>query len=117
MVQLRADQAPRRPHPRAPRESSTVPAPDAVAAERVKEAIRRAFTSAKRPSDGALHESEESDEGSSVLEAHFRDKHDWRTLTPEFLDQAPDGWASPLTFFSDEAFRYFLPAYLIADLH
>src|SRR5436309_3231315 len=78
--------------------------------------IRQAFTSAKRPRDGALHQSEESDEASSVLEADFRDKHDWRTLTPEFLDQAPDGWASALTFFSDEAFRYFLPACLIADL-
>ena len=33
-----------------------------------------------------------------------------------FLDQAPAGYSSALSFFSDEAFRYFLPAYLLADL-
>jgi len=32
------------------------------------------------------------------------------------LDRAPDGLASALSFFSDEAFRYYLQAYLIADL-
>ena len=31
------------------------------------------------------------------------------------IDRAPDGFGSALSFFSDEAFRFYLPAYLIAD--
>src|SRR5262249_39757422 len=34
----------------------------------------------------------------------------------EFIDQSPDGLASALSFFSDDAFHFFLPAYLIADI-
>ena len=37
-------------------------------------------------------------------------------MEPEFIDQAPDGLASALSFFSDEAFNFFLPAYMIADI-
>jgi hypothetical protein len=51
-----------------------------------------------------------------LLERDFQDKRDWRLLTPEFLDWAPDGFGSALSFFSDEAFRFYLPAYLIAEL-
>jgi hypothetical protein len=32
------------------------------------------------------------------------------------LDSAPDGFSSALSFFSDEAFRFYLPAYLVADI-
>ncbi|MBT9554911.1 MAG: hypothetical protein IV100_02730 [Myxococcales bacterium] len=38
--------------------------------------------------------------------------HDWRALDPRLLDF--EGGA--LSFFTDEAFRYYLPAFLIADL-
>jgi hypothetical protein len=51
-----------------------------------------------------------------LLERDFRDKTDWRVLSPEFLDSAPDGYGTALSFFSDEAFRFYLPAYLLADL-
>lgn len=46
----------------------------------------------------------------------FRDKHDWRTLKADFIDRAPMGMASALSFFSDAAHRFYLPAYLIADI-
>lgn len=81
--------------------------------ELLKADIVRAFASVERPF--ALRGSNEGDEP-YLLDEDFKDKQDWRTLDPDFLDQAPAGFASALSFFSDEAFRYFLPAYLIADL-
>src|SRR5688500_13893889 len=83
--------------------------------ERIKALIRSAFASVERPGNWALRGSNEGDEPYQV-EAAFQDKEDWRQLEPSFLDDAPDGLASALSFLSDEAFRYFLPAYLIADL-
>jgi hypothetical protein len=83
--------------------------------ERIKEQIRRAFVSAKRPPNGSLQGTIEGDEP-ALLEADFQDKHDWRTLDGAFLDQAPKGYASAFSFFSDDALRYFLPAFLMADL-
>jgi hypothetical protein len=83
--------------------------------ERLKDLIRRAFASAKRPPAGSLHDSEEGEEP-RLLEVDFADKQDWRVLDGAFLDQAPDGYGSALSFFSNEALRYFGPAYLIADL-
>jgi hypothetical protein len=43
----------------------------------------------------------------------FKSKSDWRGIEASFLD----AHASALSFFSEGGFRYFLPAYLIADLH
>ena len=83
--------------------------------ERLKEQIRQAFASAQRPPNGSLSGSGEGDEG-KLLEEEFADKHDWRALDADFLDRAPSQYASALSFFSDEALGYFLPAYLIADL-
>lgn len=84
-------------------------------AERIKERVRQAFANVERPPNGALHASDEGEEG-RLLEADFGDKRDWRALDGAFLDQAPDGFGSALSFFSPAALRYFLPAYLIADL-
>ena len=42
----------------------------------------------------------------------FGTLEDWRGIEARFLD----GHASALSFFSEAGFRYFLPAYLIADL-
>ena len=36
--------------------------------------------------------------GHALLERDFRDKPDWRVLTPEFLESAPGGFASALSF-------------------
>lgn len=87
----------------------------AVDRERVKALIVQAFSGLERPGHWALRGSSEGEEPNLVEQA-FADKDDWRTIDPEFLDKAPDGFASALSFFSDEAFRYFLPAYLVADL-
>jgi hypothetical protein len=81
----------------------------------LEEEISAAFDSVPAPPVWMLTNSREGDEP-ALLERDFRDKRDWRQLTPEFLDWAPDGFASALSFFSDEAFRFYLPAYLLADV-
>jgi Family of unknown function (DUF6714) len=83
--------------------------------ERLKAEISDAFSSVERPAGWALRGSSEGDEP-FLVEKEFQDKADWRTVDPKFLDQAPNGLASALSFLSDEAFRYYLPAYLLADL-
>jgi hypothetical protein len=81
----------------------------------LKEMVRRAFANVARPPNGTLHASDEGEEG-QLLERDFADKDDWRTVDAGFLDQAPGGFASALSFFTPQALQYFLPAYLIADL-
>ncbi len=81
----------------------------------LKQMIRGAFCDVVYPGDGCLKGSCEGDEP-YLLENEFKGKTDWTILDSAFLDQAPDGYASALSFFSDEAFRFYLPAYLIADL-
>lgn len=83
--------------------------------EEVKAQIREAFSPNQYPGDWCLKGSTEGEEP-YLVEKEFKGKTDWAALDPEFLDQAPDGFASALSFFSDEAFRFYLPAYLIADL-
>jgi hypothetical protein len=86
-----------------------------VTREQLKTLIGDAFAHVERPGNWALRGSNEGDEP-YLLEGAFADKSDWRALDARFLDRAPDGYASALSFFSDEAFRYFLPAYLLADI-
>lgn len=74
-----------------------------------------AFQDVQYPGDTYLKNSSEGTEP-FLLEQEFRGKTDWKTLEPSFLDQAPDGFSTALSFFSDEAFRFYLPAYLIADI-
>jgi hypothetical protein len=81
----------------------------------LEEQIKAAFNTVPPPPVWCLSNSREGDEPLQV-EHEFRDKRDWRVLSPELLDSAPDGLASALSFFSDEAFRFYLPAYLLADL-
>jgi hypothetical protein len=83
--------------------------------EAIKVQIRKAFAKAQYPGDRRLRNSNEGDEPSAV-ERDFHGKRDWQRLTPQFLDQAPEGWGSALSFFSHEAFCFYLPAYLIADI-
>ena len=77
--------------------------------------IRDAFCDVEYPGDWCLKGSYEGEEP-YLLENEFKGKSTWQTLDAAFLDQAPDGYGSALSFFSDEAFRFYLPAYLIADL-
>lgn len=81
----------------------------------LEEEIRAAFASVPAPPSWSLVGSSEGDEPRQVAQA-FRDKRDWRLLSPAFLDSAPNGLRSAFGFFSDEALRFFLPAYLLADL-
>jgi hypothetical protein len=83
--------------------------------EALREKIRRAFANTPRPDNSRLRDSNEGEEP-YLVEKEFSDKQDWRTLDAAFLDRAPDGFASALSFFSREALRYFLPAYMLADI-
>jgi len=84
-------------------------------AEAIKAQIREAFANVWYPGDENLRGSDLGDEPYR-LEAEFKGKTDWRTLDAGFIDQAPDGLGTALHFFSHAAFRFYLPAYLIADL-
>src|SRR5262249_18002312 len=71
--------------------------------------------SVKPPPKWHLVDSNEGDEPARVSK-EFADKTDWRTIPSEFLDRSPGGLHSALSFLSDEAFLYYLQAYMIADL-
>ena len=81
----------------------------------IKAQIREAFAGVEFPGDWCLINSREGTEP-MLLEREFKGKDDWKGLDPSFIDQAPDGFGTALSFFSDEAFHYYLPAYLLADL-
>jgi hypothetical protein len=81
----------------------------------VKAQIEKAFAAVKFPGDWCLINSREGSEP-FLLEQEFKGKDDWRSLDASFIDQAPDGFGTALSFFSDEAFHFYLPAYLPADL-
>ncbi len=82
----------------------------------VEAQVRETFADVAYPGDWCLTNSREGTEP-ALLEEEFKGKTDWRTLDPSFIDQAPDGFGTALSFFSDEAFHFYLPAYLLADLH
>ena len=83
---------------------------DAVIAQ-----VTSAFVALEYPGDWCLRGSNEGEEP-YLVEREFTGKSDWHALDPAWLDRAPGGFASALSFFSDEAFHFYLPAYLIADL-
>jgi hypothetical protein len=79
--------------------------------QRVIEHIRQAFHDTERPADVFLQGSHEGCEpGESV--APFIAVADWSQLDPAILDANNNA----LSFLSEGGFRYFLPAYMIADL-
>lgn len=80
------------------------------------ENIPTAFAKVVYPGDDNLTDSTYGEEPEALVE-DFRGKTDWRALDAAFLDQAPDGWGSALSFFSGPALRFYLPAYLIADVN
>jgi hypothetical protein len=83
--------------------------------EGLKSQIRSAFAGVEFPGDWCLRGSNDGNEP-YLLEQEFKGKSDWAALDAKFLDQAPSGYGTALCFFSDEAFRFYLPAYLIADI-
>jgi hypothetical protein len=77
----------------------------------LKTIIREAFAETPYPGDAHLRGSDVGEDPYEV-EAAFRGKTDWRILTPEFLDRHYDA----LSFLSGPGLRFYLPAYLLADL-
>jgi hypothetical protein len=73
--------------------------------ETVKAIIRTAFRQVTYPGDDYLRGSDQGYEPYYV-QRDFMGKNDWRSLDPKFIDQSPDGLASALSFFSDEAFQF-----------
>jgi len=79
--------------------------------ETVIEKIRIAFGGNDYPGDMLLQGSTEGCEPYEEV-GPFQGKEDWRIIEAGFLD----AHAGALHFFSEAGFRFFLPAYLIADL-
>ncbi len=77
----------------------------------VMEKIRSAFADAEFPGERFLQGSYEGGEPYDEV-SPFEDKRSWQDVAPSFLDVH----SSALSFFSEAGFRFFLPAYLIADL-
>jgi len=80
--------------------------PDAVI-----EIIRSAFDPDDHPGDQWLQGSFDGCEPYDEIGA-FKDLHDWRTLEPSFLDQH----YTALSFFAEAGLRYYIPAYIVADI-
>jgi hypothetical protein len=91
------------------------PASDKPTADSVKRVIYQAFATARYPGDDKLRGSDEGDEPFAV-EREFRGKRDWRSLDAQFIDRSPGGMGSALSFFSNAAFCFYMPAYLIAQI-
>ncbi len=75
------------------------------------EKITTIFADLPYPGDAFLQGSLEGSEPYEEAGA-FVGKTDWKSLPAEFLDQH----YSALSFFSEAAFRFYLPAYLAADV-
>ncbi len=86
------------------------PDPEDPAAAAVAQQVLEAFADTVCPADDALCGSKQGDEPAEYA-LEFRGR-DWRTLHPEFLQH---NYAS-LAFFTDEGYRYFLPAYVMDEL-
>jgi hypothetical protein len=84
---------------------------DSAGSKKVVDVIERAFGGNEYPGDAWLQGSREGEEPFEECGA-FVGQTDWRALTPEFLDQH----YVVLSFFSEAGFRFFMPAFLIADL-
>lgn len=77
--------------------------------------IEHAFADVAYPGDDDLTNSTYGEEPAALIK-EFRGKRDRTQLTSAFLNQAPDGWATALSFFSARALRFYLPVYLVADI-
>ena len=83
----------------------------------IRQLVRDAFRDVPPPPPWCLANSLEGEEP-RLLERDFaavRGLH-WSVLEHTFLDRAPGGFGTALSFFSDQAFRFYLPAYLLAAL-
>ncbi len=83
--------------------------------EACEKQILEAFKDVAYPMKHCISDSLEGEEP-QLLQKQFERFGHWSELTFEELDQAPDGFGSSLSFFSDEALRHFMPGYMIAEL-
>jgi hypothetical protein len=74
------------------------------------EYIRRAFARVLYPGDHLIHAAAPVDQPPEPVD-RFRGRTDWRTIKPGCLDDA-----EVLHRFTPQAFRFFLPAFMLADL-
>ena len=74
--------------------------------------IQAAFIKDGYPGDNYLQGSYEGSEPFEEVEP-FKGQQDWTNIPPKVLDSH----AGALNFFSEAGFRYFLPAYLVADIN
>ncbi|KHK54782.1 hypothetical protein PI87_14345 [Ralstonia sp. A12] len=77
---------------------------------KLEESIANAFVNVKTPPDWALVRSREGSEPAEI-EAIFRGVKDWRNLHVFKMDQD-----AVLSFLSDEAFRYYIQAFMLYDI-
>jgi hypothetical protein len=82
-----------------------------VKASEVIGIIEQAFAATPHPGDPFLLGSHDGEEPLQEVSA-FYGLADWRPLSPEFLDVH----YTALSFFSEGGFRFYLPAYLVADV-
>ena len=73
--------------------------------------IHRAFGRNEYPGDNYLLGSLEGSEPFDVVNP-FKERRDWTTIDAAFLD----AHYSALSFFSEAGFRFYLPAFLVADV-
>jgi hypothetical protein len=78
----------------------------------VIEQIYEAFGNNEYPGDNCLQGSFEGCEPYEEIEP-FKGQKDWQNIDSELLDTH----SGALNFFSEAGLRFFLPAYLMADLH
>ena len=83
---------------------------DSTTREEVIAAIEAGFARTTRPSAPFIQGSSEGCEPGEAV-APFLDLADWRGIPSPVLD----GHHEALSFFSEGGFRFFLPAYLVAD--
>ncbi len=81
--------------------------------ESMAQSIMQAFAQSAWAADAPVTES--VGEEAEAMGRAFADRPHWHTLSAAFLNAAPEGYGSALSFFSPAAFRFYLPAYLLAD--
>lgn len=84
---------------------------DTISKDKLIQLITIAFSEVEFPGNNNLIHSSYGDEP-LLVSNHFSGKNDWKKLTPEFLD-----FDGALSFLSDEAFRFYIPAFMIADIN
>jgi hypothetical protein len=82
-----------------------------ASADAIIEKVRGAFRRVPYPGDAFLQGSFDGCEPYDEIQ-HFKGKTEWAGLEPAFLDQR---YCAP-GFFSEAAFRFFIPAWIVADL-